>query len=67
MLKVFFHQQVQFKTRRELESSGIKSAQVMEAEHSIVHEVNGQKSFIFRLVILGKSRSMKIEIRLKNI
>ena len=33
------------KTRRELEArSGIKSAEVMQAEHSIVHEVNGQKS-----------------------
>ena len=33
------------KTRRELEArSGIKSTKVMEAEHSIVHEVNGQKS-----------------------
>ena len=33
------------KTRRELEArSGIKSAKVMEAEHSIVQEVKGQKS-----------------------
>ncbi len=33
------------KTRRELEArSGIKSAKVMEAEHSIVQNVNGQKT-----------------------
>ena len=33
------------KTRRELEArSGVKSSEVMQAEHSIVHEVNGQKS-----------------------
>ena len=30
------------KTRRELEArSGVKSSEVMQAEHSIVHEVNG--------------------------
>ena len=49
------------KTRRELEArSGIKSAQVMEAEHSIVHEVNGQKSLyispghLMKIIINGK-------------
>lgn len=33
------------KTRRELEArSGVKSAEILEAEHPIVQEVNGQKS-----------------------
>ena len=41
------------KTRRELEArSGIKSAKIMEAEHSIVHEINGKNLYTFHLVIL---------------
>ena len=50
------------KTRRELESrSGIKSAEVMEAEHSIVHEVNGQKS-----LYISPGHLMKIKINEKE-
>ena len=46
------------KTRRELEArSGINSAKVMEAEHSIVHEVNGQKS-----LYVSPGHLMKIKI-----
>ena len=50
------------KTRRELEArSGVKSAQVMEAEHSIVHEVNGQKS-----LYISPGHLMKIKINEKE-
>ena len=49
------------KTRRELEArSGVKSAKVLEAEHPIVHEVNGQKSLyispghLMKIIINGK-------------
>ena len=50
------------KTRRELEArSGIKSAEVMEAEHSIVHEVNGQKS-----LYISPGHLMKIKINEKE-
>ena len=46
------------KTRRELElRSGIKSKEVMEAEHPIVHEVNGQKS-----LYVSPGHLMKIKI-----
>ncbi len=46
------------KTRRELEArSGINAAKVMEAEHSIVHEVNGQKS-----LYVSPGHLMKIKI-----
>ncbi len=50
------------KTRRELEArSGIKSAKVMEAEHPIVHEVNGQKS-----LYISPGHLMKIKINEKE-
>ena len=50
------------KTRRELESrSGIKSARIMEAEHSIVHEVDGQKS-----LYVSPGHLMKIKINEKE-
>ncbi len=50
------------KTRRELEArSGIKSARVMEAEHSIVHEVNGQKS-----LYISPGHLLKIKINEKD-
>ena len=50
------------KTRRELEArSGIKSGEVMEAEHSIVHEVNGQKS-----LYISPGHLMKIKINEKE-
>ena len=50
------------KTRRELEArSGVKSAQVMEAEHSIVHEVDGQKS-----LYISPGHLMKIKINEKE-
>ena len=49
------------KTRRELEArAGVKSAKVLEAEHPIVHEVNGQKSLyispghLMKIIINGK-------------
>ena len=50
------------RTRRELEArSGIKSAEVMKAEHSIVHEVNGQKS-----LYISPGHLIKIKINEKE-
>ncbi len=50
------------KTRRELEArSGVKSAKVMEAQHSIVHEVNGKKS-----LYISPGHLMKIKINEKE-
>jgi alpha-ketoglutarate-dependent taurine dioxygenase len=61
------------KTRRELEArNGIKTSKVMEAEHSIVQEVNGQKSLyvspghLKEIINVDKKDSHKIKEFLIN-